>query len=335
MLNSSTKHKQQGVEILVQGTVQGVGFRPFIYNLACRFGLSGTVTNTGDGVVITVAGPGDRLHLFLTAISSEAPPLARICKVVSQDLAGPLPAGGFTILASTGGNSASTAIPPDVALCEDCRRELLDPADRRFHYPFINCTNCGPRFTIVRHIPYDRPLTSMRDFTLCSVCDQEYHDPGNRRFHAQPNACSVCGPSLSLHTPKGEIFGSAPPLAETVRLLRNGKVLAIRGLGGFHLAVDGCSEEAVALLRTRKGRPAKPLAIMVRDLESVGRFCHCGELEKELLSSPAHPIVLLRKKTVQALQATLLRQSGISALCCPIPPCITCFSRCRAARKRW
>ncbi len=305
MLNSSTKHKQQGVEILVQGTVQGVGFRPFIYNLACRFGISGTVTNTGEGVVITAAGPSDRLDLFQAAITAEAPPLARIFKVVSKTLAGPLPNETFSILPSKGGVSADTAIPPDVALCDDCLRELLDPADRRYHYPFINCTNCGPRFTIVHHIPYDRPQTSMRVFPLCSSCEHEYHDPTNRRFHAQPNACPACGPTLTLHSRTGERTDSTDPVADTVSLLEKGQVVALRGMGGFHLTVNGCSHSAVALLRRRKGRPDKPLAIMVRDLKAVQKFCFCGTLEEQLLSSPAHPIVLLQKRPGTVLAENL------------------------------
>jgi hydrogenase maturation protein HypF len=305
VLNSSTKHKQQGVEILVQGTVQGVGFRPFIYNLACRFGISGTVTNTGEGVVITAAGPSDRLDLFQAAITAEAPPLARIFKVVSKTLVGPLPNEAFSILPSKGGVSADTAIPPDVALCDDCLRELLNPADRRYHYPFINCTNCGPRFTIVHHIPYDRPQTSMRVFPLCSRCEQEYHDPTNRRFHAQPNACPACGPTLTLHSRTGERTDSTDPVADTVSLLEKGQVIALRGMGGFHLTVNGCSHTAVALLRTRKSRPDKPLAIMVRDLKAVKKFCFCGTLEEQLLSSPAHPIVLLQKRPGSVLAENL------------------------------
>ncbi|MFH0781343.1 MAG: carbamoyltransferase HypF [Pseudomonadota bacterium] len=296
VLNSSTKHKQQGVEILVQGTVQGVGFRPFIYNLACRLGIYGTVTNTGNGVVITAIGSRDRLHRFIDAISSEAPPLSKISKVLTKDLSESCSIKSFSILPSKAGNSANTAIPPDVALCDDCLRELLDPTNRRFHYPFINCTNCGPRFTIVHTIPYDRPKTSMQVFALCSYCQKEYHDPTNRRFHAQPNACPTCGPSISLHSHSGEKITSANPIADTASLLHDGRIVALRGLGGFHLAVNGCSSSAVALLRERKGRPDKPLAIMVRDLAVAHSLCLVSSKEAMLLSSPAHPIVLLQKK---------------------------------------
>ncbi len=205
MTNSNTKHRHQRVEILVRGTVQGVGFRPFIYNLASRFAIAGTVTNTSDGVVIIAAAEDHKLQLFLQAVEQEAPPLARITSLETRPL--PLTAESketkFSILPSTAGSSANTAIPPDIALCSDCLSELLDPGDRRFHYPFINCTNCGPRFTIVETIPYDRPQTSMKVFPMCKACTEEYHDPGNRRFHAQPNACPDCGPNISLHNREG------------------------------------------------------------------------------------------------------------------------------------
>jgi len=263
------------------------------------------VTNTGDGVVITAAGPSDRLHFFIAAISTDAPPLARISQILTRDLAGPLPTEPFSILPSKACGSANTAIPPDVALCNDCLRELLDPADRRFHYPFINCTNCGPRFTIVQQIPYDRPKTSMQVFALCANCENEYHDPTNRRFHAQPNACPVCGPSISLHSRTGDLIVSANPLADAASLLQNDKILAIRGMGGFHLAVNGCSLSSIALLRERKGRPDKPLAIMVRDLASLNTLCVYGAQEETLLTSPAHPIVLLQKRADTSLAQNL------------------------------
>jgi len=318
--NSNTKHKQHGVEILVQGTVQGVGFRPFIYNLACRFGIAGTVSNTGDGVVIIATGPNDRLRCFIAAITAEAPPLARIFKVVTTEVECLFPTKAFSILPSLSGNGANTSIPPDVALCDDCLQELLDPLDRRFHYPFINCTNCGPRFTIVHRIPYDRPQTSMHGFTLCSVCEGEYHDPTNRRFHAQPNACPVCGPSVSLHSADGKELDATNPLEQTATLLYAGHVLAIRGLGGFHLAVNACSPGAVALLRRRKGRPDKPLAIMVRDLRSAKAFCHINTLEAELLTSSTRPIVLLGKKEGTSLAENLAPGIGEIGVMLPYTP---------------
>ena len=262
------------------------------------------MTNTGDGVVIMAAGPSDRLSCFIAAITAEAPPLAKISRVLTAELAGSLPTAPFSILPSAAGGVANTSIPPDVALCDDCLREMLDPADRRYHYPFINCTNCGPRFTIVRQIPYDRPMTSMCTFALCNDCAREYDDPTDRRFHAQPNACPVCGPSVSLHAGDGAPISCRDPLADTASLLGEGKIVALRGLGGFHLAVNACSEAAVARLRSRKGRPDKPLAIMVRDLAAVSSICELSPLAIEQLTTPAHPIVLLRKK-----QGTCLAES--------------------------
>jgi hydrogenase maturation protein HypF len=305
--NSNTKHKRLRVEILVRGTVQGVGFRPFIYNLASRFAIAGTVTNTSHGVVIVAGAEDNRLQPFLQAIEKEAPPLARITSLETRPL--PLSTESeetkFEILPSTAGSSANTAIPPDIALCSDCLSEMLDPDDRRHHYPFINCTNCGPRFTIVETIPYDRPQTSMKVFPMCSACTEEYHDPGNRRFHAQPNACPDCGPNISLHNREGTLIGCRSPLAKAASCLKKGQVLAIRGMGGFHLAVNGCSSHAVDLLRTRKGRPDKPLAIMVTGLEVAKKYCHLTPGSEELLTSPQHPIVLLPRKKKTALADNL------------------------------
>ena len=298
MQNSNTKHKQKRVEILVRGTVQGVGFRPFIFNLATSLEIAGTVTNTGDGVLITATAENEQLQLFIRAIQDQAPPLAKITSLDTKSL----PAGAkenikaFSILPSTTGVSANTAIPPDIALCQDCLKELLDPGDRRFHYPFINCTNCGPRFSIIENIPYDRPKTSMKVFPMCGACMKEYHDPRNRRFHAQPNACPDCGPNISLHDKEGSLLKTDSPLGLAASFLKDGLVLAIRGMGGFHLSVDGSSPQAVSLLRMRKGRPDKPLAIMAADLEAVHRFCYLNAAAKEILTSPEHPIVLLKKR---------------------------------------
>jgi hydrogenase maturation protein HypF len=305
VINSSTRHNQIGVEILIRGIVQGVGFRPFVYKLASRFEVSGTVGNTSDGVVIRALARSDRLALFLEALEHQAPPLARITAIEKKPLTDPVESGAFTILASAAGMTANTAIPPDIALCEDCLAELLDPRDRRFHYPFINCTNCGPRFTIVETIPYDRPGTSMKVFPMCADCEREYRDPANRRFHAQPNACPVCGPRLFWHDRSGELLPCDNPLSEAAAALRCGKILAIRGLGGFHLAADATSAEAVELLRRRKGRPAKPLAVMLPDVETVqSLFSLSGEERTQLLSA-AHPIVLLSPHSETGLAANL------------------------------
>jgi hydrogenase maturation protein HypF len=305
VINSSTRHNQIGVEILIRGIVQGVGFRPFVYKLASRFEVSGTVGNNSDGVVIRALARSDRLALFLEALEHQAPPLARITAIEKKPLTDPVESGAFTILASAAGMTANTAIPPDIALCEDCLAELLDPRDRRFHYPFINCTNCGPRFTIVETIPYDRPGTSMKVFPMCADCEREYRDPANRRFHAQPNACPVCGPRLFWHDRSGELLPCDNPLSEAAAALRRGKILAIRGLGGFHLAADATSAEAVELLRRRKGRPAKPLAVMLPDVETVqSLFSLSGEERTQLLSA-AHPIVLLSPHSETGLAANL------------------------------
>ena len=311
MRNLNTEHKQQRVEILVQGTVQGVGFRPFIYNLASRLAIAGTVMNSSTGVVITATAPGDTLQVFIQAIMEQAPPLARIISLDSRFL--PLAEADsdsddtaiFSILPSTTGSSTNTAIPPDIALCRDCLNELLDPGDRRFHYPFINCTNCGPRFTIVETIPYDRPKTSMKVFPMCSACTAEYHDPGNRRFHAQPNACPDCGPNISLHNTSGLPLQTDSVPAAAAKSLKDGLILAIRGLGGFHLSVNACSAPAVSLLRERKGRPDKPLAIMVADLTAAHKICYLDAAAKELLTAPEQPIVLLKKRKATSLADNL------------------------------
>ncbi len=314
MPNSSIRPDRQGIEIVVRGTVQGVGFRPFIFNLAHRLGITGTVGNSADGVVITAFADEERLEQFLQAIAGQPPPLARITSLTPHPLAGPGTARDFTILASTAG-AARTAIPPDIALCADCRQELLDPDDRRHRYPFINCTNCGPRLSIVESIPYDRAKTSMKHFPMCPACAEEYHDPGNRRFHAQPNACADCGPRLWLH-PAGE----SDAVAGAVAALARGEIVALRGLGGFHLAVDATSAAAVARLRQRKGRPDKPLAVMVADLPVVARFCRLTPAESRLLTAPAHPIVLLQEKDGTRLADNLHPRIGELGVMLPYTP---------------
>ncbi len=283
-------------KISVRGVVQGVGFRPFVYRLAHDHDLAGWVLNHSGGVDIEVEGPAPALDAFVHDLTAEAPPLARIVAVEVTDA----PPNGYTrfeIRHSVAEAGRYQLISPDIATCADCRRELLDPNDRRYRYPFTNCTNCGPRFTIIRDIPYDRPLTTMAPFPMCPDCQGEYDDPLDRRFHAQPNACPVCGPHVWIEA------GEAPaaPLAErdeavrlAGRMLLDGKVLAIKGLGGFHLACDATNGEAVGTLRARKGRPAKPLAVMMATLDEVRRHCHVTEGEEALLTSQQCPIVLLR-----------------------------------------
>ncbi len=317
---STPKHNQIGVEILVRGIVQGVGFRPFIYNLASRFEISGTVTNTSDGVVIRAMARSDRLASFLDILENHPPPLARIVSIQKRPLLEPVTDGTFTILESTSGTVTNTAIPPDIAICDDCRQELLDPKDRRYRYPFINCTNCGPRFTIVETIPYDRPKTSMNVFPMCPDCEQEYRDPANRRFHAQPNACPVCGPRLFWLHQDGEMVECSDPIGEAALTLSKGKILAIRGLGGFHLAVDATSPEAVATLRQRKGRPDKPLAVMLPDINTVQLLFHVNQEEKRRLLSPEHPIVLLRPRHQTGLADNLAPGIDVIGIMLPYTP---------------
>jgi len=270
----------------VTGTVQGVGFRPFIYQLAVRHHLVGWVCNTGDGVLIEAEGAAADLARFLDGIHNEAPPLARLDEVESASLP-PLGETTFAIRHSEEGHSARAIIPPDVATCPDCLADIRDPANRRYRYPFTNCTNCGPRFTIIEGVPYDRPRTTMRAFAMCPDCRAEYEDPADRRFHAQPNACPVCGPHLELDGEDGDV------ILRAAELLRAGKVLAVKGLGGYHLACDARNDAAVATLRARKGRAGKPFAIMCRDLEEARQICEVDAASARLILSPAHPIVLL------------------------------------------
>jgi len=328
------KHKQTGVEILVRGTVQGVGFRPFVYNAASRFSITGTVSNTGDGVEIKATGENDQLKLFVRTIADEPPPLSRVTSVTSRPILFDALPEEFTILASSAADTATTSIPPDIALCNDCRNELFDPSDRRFRHPFITCTNCGPRFTIVETIPYDRPKTSMKVFPMCPVCEKEYHNPADRRFHAQPNSCPACGPVISWHRQDGLQLHVQDVITAAAESLADGKVVAIRGLGGFHLAVDGCSADPVALLRRRKNRPEKPLAIMVADLTNLQQLCHVSAKEKQLLLSPEHPIVLLKKRTDAELAPNLapgIDEIGVMLPYTPLHHLLFAEKKCPAA----
>jgi hydrogenase maturation protein HypF len=281
--------------IEIAGIVQGVGFRPYIYRLATEYHLTGFITNTEAGVSIEVEGSAEGVETFLSRLPKELPPLARITHIAVTDR----PSNHdteFRILPSRVGEERRVLISPDVAICGDCLRELLDPADRRFRYPFINCTNCGPRYTIVRDIPYDRAKTSMAVFPMCPDCRREYDDPRDRRFHAQPNACWKCGPHVELWDARGQRIESADPIARTVELLAAGEIVAVKGLGGFHLAADAFNESAVARLRERKRRVEKPFAIMAANLECLEELCVLDDVSRAVLQSPAHPIVLAPKK---------------------------------------
>jgi len=325
LFTKETQPNRERREVLVRGVVQGVGFRPFVYRLAQDEGLSGSVGNDTNGVTIQIEGPTERVEAFLVRLGSEAPPMARIDTITVRPISA-TGAAGFQITASESAGQISTGIPADAATCPDCLRELFDPEDRRFLYPFLNCTNCGPRFTITRQFPYDRPQTSMAKFPMCMECQWEYDDPRNRRFHAQPNACYECGPRVWLITPGGEICKATSSVAphlqqvllaaagrkkinsenaaassfavveQTIDFLLEGRIVAIKGIGGFHLCVDANNEVAVTRLRQRKQRYGKPLAVMVRDIEAARTLCALTIEEESLLSTPARPIVLARKR---------------------------------------
>jgi hydrogenase maturation protein HypF len=281
--------------IAISGTVQGVGFRPFVYGLASQLELCGFVRNQTDGVRIEVEGDRSRLDQFLLQLSANKPPLARIERV-SWEPRPPLGDSRFRIETSAGGATGPVIIPPDIATCDDCLRELFDPHDRRYRYPFLNCTNCGPRLTIVESAPYDRERTTMSAFTMCPACCAEHENPKDRRFHAQPIACPACGPRLALRDGAGKPLEGGDALARFADALRGGGVGALKGLGGYHLACDATNDAAVAGLRRRKQREEKPFAVMVTDLDSARALCDIDEAERDLLCSPRRPIVLLRKR---------------------------------------
>ncbi|MDQ3760925.1 MAG: carbamoyltransferase HypF [Actinomycetota bacterium] len=282
------------VEVRVEGVVQGVGFRPYVHGLASRLGLSGRVGNDTAGVFMEVEGAEQAVSEFLAALPAQAPPLAVIEQVRTSPLV-PTGESGFHIVSSNATGRRDTLISPDSATCADCLRELADPTDRRFEYPFINCTNCGPRFTIVRDVPYDRPFTTMAPFTMCQACASEYHDPADRRFHAQPVCCPACGPRLRLLDADGaEVAGE--PLAAAAELLANGAVLAVKGLGGYHVATLAADAAATAMLRARKHREDKPFAVMVADLDTAHELCVIDPVGERVLASWRRPIVLLPRR---------------------------------------
>lgn len=284
-------------KIEISGVVQGVGFRPFLFGLACAHHLCGHVSNTDFGVALFVQGAPKDLDAFLLDIPEKKPLLSQISRMVSTNTT-PLDLADFTIMKSRDTRARSALISPDVGVCPDCLKEMQDPADRRFEYPFINCTNCGPRYTIIQDIPYDRPKTSMKSFAMCPDCLKEYENPLNRRFHAQPNACPVCGPQVFLLDNKGKRVDEEDPaqaMALAAQFLKQGKIVAIKGLGGFHLAVDAANAKAVDLLRQRKNRPHKPFALMAAWDSPLFDHVHMDGDEKKLLLSYHRPIVLLKK----------------------------------------
>lgn len=280
---------------VIRGAVQGVGFRPFVYRLASDLHLTGWVLNSSQGVFLDVEGPQEQLEAFMLRLPREAPPRAWI-QSTEYTWLDPTGYTTFEIRTSNEGGPKTALVLPDCATCPDCLREILDPHDRRYRYPFTNCTNCGPRYTILDRLPYDRPNTSMRRFTMCPACQREYDDPADRRFHAQPNACPVCGPRLALWTPDGRVLASDDAaLRSAVEALQTGKIVAVKGIGGFHLMVDARNSTAVRLLRTRKAREEKPFAVMCPSLVSARDLCAIAPMEERLLTSAEAPIVLLTR----------------------------------------
>src|SRR5579863_8817357 len=300
-VSGSTIQRQR---ILIQGIVQGVGFRPFVYGQALGRGLAGFVRNDSQGVTIEVEGSSEALDGFQRALHTELPPLARIDFLVTEQLQ-PRQETNFVIAHSQSGAERNALISPDVSTCDDCLHELFDPADRRYNYPFINCTNCGPRFTIVQDVPYDRTKTTMRDFPLCPACQQEYDDPFNRRFHAHPNACPVCGPQVRIliwaddtinMQIEDRLLENSDAISVAAHYLAAGAILAIKGLGGYHLACDALNGEVVQRLRQQKHRDAKPFALMAPDVATVRQLCSVSGAEAALLQSRRRPIVLLSQR---------------------------------------
>jgi len=283
------------LKLTIKGIVQGVGFRPFVHQLASRYGLNGEVANTSSGVDIHVEGSDENVRTFVKELVEKSPPLAHITEVSSSHE----PVRNydrFVIQPSKSQGPRWTLISPDVAICEDCLSELFDPEDRRYQYPFINCTNCGPRYTIIDDIPYDRPKTSMKHFTMCPECQKEYDDPANRRFHAQPNCCAECGPTVALYDSRRVRVLARDPIKKAAELLKQGYIVAIKGLGGFHLAVDAENTSAVTRLRKKNTGEEKPLAVMSYDLARIRRYAHIDPAEEAILSSSRRPIVLIKKR---------------------------------------
>jgi len=311
--------------LTVTGVVQGVGFRPFVHRLATELGLAGFVGNDSGAVFLEVQGHPARVREFGRRLRAEAPPLARIGTIAAVDIdVTPGTGRGFDIAASERVAGATTPIPPDIAVCDDCVAELFDPGDRRHRHPFVTCTNCGPRFTIIRTLPYDRPATTMAAFAMCARCAREYADPADRRFHAQPIACPDCGPSLWFcarpSSPEGRVEGADAALAAAQRALAAGAVVAVKGIGGYHLACLADDQQAVTALRTRKARGAKPFAILVRDLDVARRYAAISDAEAAVLSGPARPVVLLARRPGAPVADAVAPGSPLLGLMLPYSP---------------
>ncbi len=309
----------EAARIAVRGVVQGVGFRPFVYRIAVRCGLRGYVTNTPGSVVVHVEGSRRAIARFRTLFRREMPPAARVTRIATRRVR-PQGLGGFVIRESARAGGALSTIPPDIALCAACRKELSDPSDRRHGYPFINCTNCGPRFTIVRTLPYDRENTSMAPFRLCAACRKEYADPLDRRFHAEPVACPKCGPRLTVTDRAGRREKTADPIARIADALRAGEIVAVRGLGGFHLAADATNDAAVRTLRERKHREEKPFAVMVADLAAARTIARVRAGDAAILSAPSAPVLLLPARARSPLAPSVAPGLGQVGLFLPYTP---------------
>jgi hydrogenase maturation protein HypF len=304
---------REGRRIALTGTVQGVGFRPFVYRLARETGVAGRVRNDPSGVTIEAFGPRGALERFEARLVTDRPPASRVDSLRAEPIP-PEPVAAFEIVESGGAAERRVAIPPDLATCPDCRRELAEPADRRYRYPFTNCTNCGPRFTIALGVPYDRPATTMAGFPMCAACAREYGDPLDRRFHAQPNACPACGPRVEVLDRGGAKVASEDPIGHVAAALRAGRIVAVKGVGGYHLACDATSSEAIRTLRARKRREEKPLAVMAPDLDTARALADLGPAEEALLASVERPIVLCRRRPGATLAQEVAPESPLVGL---------------------
>ncbi|GLL04635.1 carbamoyltransferase HypF [Dactylosporangium matsuzakiense] len=306
--------------MVVEGVVQGVGFRPFVYRLAAELGLSGAVGNDSTCVTVDVQGTGEAVATFLRRVAAEAPPLARVTGVRARPAAAVPGRHGFRIVGSQTAAGTRTLVPPDTAVCDSCLLELFNPADRRYRHPFITCTNCGPRFTIITGLPYDRQATTMAGFPMCPDCSAEYHDPADRRFHAQPVCCPRCGPKLWFRADGAIVAGADAALAAAQRALAAGQIVAVKGIGGYHLACTVTDDAALRRLRERKGRGDKPFAVLVRDLAGAARLACLDAAEAQVLSGPAHPIVLLRRRSDAPMGELVAPGNPLVGLLLPYSP---------------
>ena len=323
---------RQRFRICVRGVVQGVGFRPFVYTCAAALGLTGSVRNDSSGAIIEVEGDASDLDDFLTRLADRAPPLAVIESIETQEI--PVAGGtGFVIADTSRSDGGRTLASPDVAMCAECAAEQRDPDNRRYRHAFVNCTNCGPRFTIIASLPYDRAATTMAGFPMCPDCAREYRDPADRRFHAQPVCCPNCGPTLRYRAGDGGVTEARSALRDARQLLRDGGVLAVKGIGGYHLACDAGNERAVAELRSRKRRGDKPFAVMVADLATARRIAAVDEASERLLSGPQRPIVLMPRLAAAPVADSVAPHNPDSASCWPTPRCTHCCSGCRATSR--